>query len=184
MPFPALKPKLDRFSLPAPAARRVLALRYRGLIHVASIQGRKSLIYRRSGDGLCIEGGLQANDAAVDATIRPTGAYNIALHFQVIAAGKEKKNVALRLLMENSTKAFGREEKTFLPPSAVCGCSQLAKEVTCSVQFYNPCNSTPAFPLSVCTQRTQWIIGGARKKTSLLPRVVLVSPRSETFFFW
>lgn len=61
--------------------------------------------------------GVLANDAAVDATIQPINAYNIDLHFQGIAAGKEKKkrkekNVALhRLLMKNCTKAFGREEK-------------------------------------------------------------------------
>lgn len=64
--------------------------------------------------------GVLANDAAVDATIQPISAYNIDLHFQGIAAGKEKKkkNVALHLfLMKNFTKAFGREEKkNFLAP--------------------------------------------------------------------
>lgn len=35
--------------------------------------------------------GVLANDAAVDATIQPISAYNIDLHFQGIAAGKEKK---------------------------------------------------------------------------------------------
>ena len=51
--------------------------------------------------------GVLANDAAVDATIQPISAYNIDLHFQGIAAGKEKKKKKRGIASSFDEKLYG-----------------------------------------------------------------------------